>query len=111
MDVSRINWAPHTCHYLTDTPAVFPNNKPRPEDLEKVPLKCWICPEKAVINHYVHRTEQYFRTVKIQKKVRMERGEVTKEYIESWHEDCNQVEDKRIFRFLPDLQQKMFQRE
>ena len=107
VDIRSVAWVPHTYFYLTNALAVFPDKQ---ECLSNLDVSKWrICTEKAVINHYVHRSEQYFWNVKIPKKLRMENGKtVTAAYAKSWHEDCNQVEDKKIFRFVPALKQKMF---
>jgi hypothetical protein len=106
VDVDTYPWAPHTFNYLVDKAAVFP-------DLHKWPKNHssrWICPEIAVINHYVHRSEQYFWKMKILKKIRMDNLELLdRKYVKSWRKNCNQVEDKRIFRFLPALKEKMKQ--
>jgi len=108
VDVSKVAWIPHTCHYLTGRPAVFPDHQERPENLDHSTWR--VCSEKAVINHYVHRSEHYFWKVKIPKKKRMENGGVvTPEYVKNWYESCNRVEDKRIFRFAPSLRERMAQ--
>ena len=106
VDIEKMAWVPHTFHYLTNTPAVFPNKEERPENLDTSTWK--VCVEKAVINHYVHRTESYFWNVKIPKKLRMENGGViTPKYVASWYDDCNQIEDKKILRFVPELKKRM----
>lgn len=106
VDVNTIAWPPHTFHYLRDELAVFPDHQEWTKDLHHFPWR--ICPGKAVINHYVHRSEQYFWEVKIPKKLRMENLEMLDpEYVKTWQESCNQVEDKRIFRFIHSLKKKM----
>lgn len=106
VDVTKYPWAPHSFSFLTDKPAVFPDLHEWPKNHSST----WICPEKAVINHYVHRSEAYFWKTKIAKKLRMENIEsLDPEYIQVWRESCNQVEDKRMLRFLPSLKKRMEQ--
>ena len=108
VDLNKIAWAPHTFHYLTSKTAVFPDKQERPENLDHSTWR--ICAEKAVINHYVHRSESYFWKIKIAKKIRMEHTEgLNIKYIKNWRNSCNQVEDKRIFCFVPSLRKKMEQ--
>jgi hypothetical protein len=106
VDINKRAWIAHTFSYLRCGSAVYADKQERPENLDQSTWK--ICTEKAVINHYVHRSERYFWQVKIPKKLSMEKDCVmTDEYIKSWRDDCNQVEDKRIFRFVPTLKEKI----
>lgn len=99
VDTSRLAWHPHTWHYLAPYIAVAPNKKEYvvgPIDISKIR-----------INHYVHRSENYFYNVKIPKKTRMEGWP---DYAEDWHQACNKVVDKEnyIYRFIPELRKKIF---
>ena len=100
-------WPPHTYRYLSRSPAVFPDKRPRKDT--KFAHQNRIYVEKAVLNHYVHRAEDYFWDVKIPKKRRMENGGIgfTEALIKRWHDECNLVEDTKIFRFLPSLRERM----
>lgn len=104
VDLENKAWAPHTYHYLEGMLSVFPDKRVRAEGVGDIK------PLKAIINHYVHRSEDYFWKTKIAKKQRMEKGGCGNnlEYIERWYRDCNQVEDKRIFRFVPALRKRVF---
>ena len=106
VNIHKTAWVPHTFHYLNNKPAVFPDKTEREETLNQA--KWEIKSEKAVINHYVHRTERYFWNTKIAKKLRMENGGViTDKYVKEWYDDCNQIEDIRILRFVDELHRRL----
>jgi hypothetical protein len=101
---------PHTFYYLENRLPVFPDKTTREETMD---IFAWeIKPFGAVINHYVHRTEKYFWRNKIAKKQRMDNGGVVnnQEYLKQWYLDCNAVEDEKIFRFVPELRKRLFQK-
>jgi hypothetical protein len=109
VDTTKMAWSPHTFYYLNNQEAVFPDKCQREETLD---ISRWeIHLDKAVIHHYVHRTETYFWSQKIPKKYRMENGGVMKDqkYIKKWRFDCNQEEDKTIFRFVDELKKRIFE--
>ncbi|HSX03810.1 MAG TPA: glycosyltransferase family 92 protein [Rhabdochlamydiaceae bacterium] len=62
---------------------------------------------KIQINHYVHRSEKYFYENKIERKAYQEGRKWSTEFLEDWHRSCNQVEDTKIFRFLPALKERL----
>ena len=70
-----------------------------------------IKPVGAVIHHYVHRTESYFWENKIANKKRMDNGGIAddEERILRWYLDCNEIEDKKIFRFVSELRRRLFE--
>lgn len=111
VDLSSKNWPPHTFYYYHHLLPVWPDKVvfkggfPNHSNLREIQSR--IHPSKAVINHYVHRSESYFWGQKLLKKENMEQGIVTKRYATSWHEDCNQEKDIQIHRFIPELQKRM----
>jgi len=107
VDLSKRGWPPHTVRYKLGKKVVFPNRVEREETLD---ISLWeIHPEIAVINHYVHRTEDFFRNKKMQKKQspRIWKNLMSEEGFLKWYNDCNQEIDTRIFRFIPKLKEKM----
>lgn len=112
VDLNSKAWPPHTYKYRSTNPAVFPDKTTReqgpPGELREKDMFSAIRPIKAVINHYVHRDEYYFWNVKLAKKERMEKGVIDELYVFNWCEDCNQIEDTRIFRFVPELRKRIF---
>lgn len=107
VNIDQIGWPPHTVSYLQNRKAVFPDYVFRKETLDQSKRK--IHPYKCVINHYVHRTEDFFWNQKLVKKKDMKNWTCLKNpaYIKKWRSDCNKIEDKRIFRFVPLLREKM----
>lgn len=98
--IQHKKWAPHTWHYRC-TRAVMPDFQQYYFGRVEV--------SKIQINHYVHRSEKYFYESKIAKKQVMEGSKWSPEFIESWHNGCNQVEDLSISRFLPALKERLAQ--
>lgn len=99
VNTQKQDWTPHLWVYLNGYEAVSPSKKKftwGPIDVSKIR-----------INHYVHRTDNYFYTQKIEKKARMERT-LTADYIRNWRDSCNKVEDKTIFRYVPRLKNTLF---
>lgn len=62
--------------------------------------------EDIRINHYWTRSERYFHEVKI--KRRMEFSPLPKEVFFDIYNDCNQVEDPILLRYVPLLKEKIF---
>lgn len=100
-------WAPHTVCYKGGFKAIFPDGVVRNETLNQ--NKWEIHPSKAVINHYVHRTEEFFRDKKLKKKNSMKNWSYLKNpsYIQRWLSECNEVEDVRILRFAQNMRKRM----
>lgn len=101
------NWPPHTVHYKNHKKAVFPDKTIRKDVLNQ---KKWeIHPTKAVINHYVHRTEDYLWSKKLAKKAPMQNWSCLKDskFLHNWYQECNVEEDTRILRFAEDLKKAM----
>ncbi len=111
INIREMKWSPHIYHCRSGE-AVFPDKVTRgegfPGTLSDEEVRARIRSVKAVVNHYVHRTEDYFWGVKLAKKERMEKGVITDSYAKQWRLDCNKVEDKRIFRFIPELRERIF---
>jgi len=106
VNVKKMAWSPHTMNYIKNGPAVFPDKTRRKEVLDHSQWQ--IKTDKAIINHYVHRTEKYFREKKLPKKDRMENQKFSKNTnIVQWYLDCNMEEDTKIFRFIPDLKERL----
>ncbi len=107
VNTNRAAWAPHTVFYKSKYKAIFPDGVFRKETLDQ--SKWEIHPTKAVINHYVHRTEEFFLEKKLQKKKGMRNWRCLENplYIEKWLYECNQIEDTRILRFAPELRERM----
>jgi hypothetical protein len=108
VNISKINplLVPHLFSYRGGKQAVYPDGRQFANTMDH--SKWHICSEKAIINHYAHRTENYFWKVKIAKKIRMEGG-IGKQYIKKWYDELNQIEDTRIHRFVSDLRKKVFE--
>lgn len=108
VDVSRRAWAPHTVFYKFGQKAIFPDGANRKETLDQT--KWEIHETIAVINHYVHRTEEFFQEVKLKKKKDMKNWRLLKnqEYVKKWLLECNEDEDFRILRFAPSLRKRIF---
>lgn len=109
VDIDQIAWAPHTVCYLNHQVAVFPDGFCRKETLQQ--HKWEIHSSKAVINHYVHRTEPFFWKEKLTKKAPMKNWAYLKDpnYVDQWYHECNEEEDFRIFRFIPKLKEQLHQ--
>lgn len=100
VDTSQVSWIPHTWFFKSKKDiTALPNKQPYKIFLKDTSI--------AVINHYVHRTHNYFINYKVPKKERMEGNKLTAEYIEEWETSCNQVEDLSISRFVPELRKRM----
>ncbi|MBM3198620.1 MAG: hypothetical protein FJZ58_05130 [Chlamydiae bacterium] len=103
VDTNSKAWCPHTWPYLSpEDKWIFPNKQPY--QFGKVEIS------KIRINHYVHKTEEYFYYSKVAKKERMEGCKLTQEYINDWKSSCNQEEDFTIARFIPALRERVFPR-
>lgn len=105
--VEAIGWPPHTACYVQNQKAIFPDGVFREETLD---MSQWeIRPYKCVINHYVHRTEDFFWQQKLAKKKDMKNWICLKnpKYVAKWYSDCNEVEDTRILRFAAQLREQM----
>lgn len=101
VDLTQPGWTPHTwCISHGKNQFIFSNYKPF--DSGKIIL------DKIVINHYVHRTEGYFRKDKLAKKERMDGKGRTDAEIKEWHDACNAIEDKSIFIHVPALRKIIF---
>ncbi len=100
VDITGKCWCPHTWAYVSGYGWILPNHKKW--RFGEIDLS------KARINHYVHRSERYFYEVKIPSKERMEGKKLKKTYITHWNKSCNQVKDTEIFRFAPELREKVF---
>jgi len=108
VDTGKRDWGTHTVHYLCGDVAVFPDKIKRAEDVD---MSEWeIHPQKAVINHYLHRTESFFWEKKMAKKEKMENWKYLKDplHVARWYLDCNSEIDERIFRFVPELRKRVF---
>jgi len=100
VDSTKHDWRlPHQWLYLKGYSGVAPNMKPFVYG--KIDIS------KIRINHYVHRTENYFYNHKLAKKARMQEWP-SPDFVENWHKSCNKVEDKEIFRFVPIMRNKIF---
>jgi hypothetical protein len=101
-DTSKQDWTPHQWCYL---PGFLPVSPAK----DRFTYGC-IDISKIRINHYIHRTENYFYHCKLAKKAIMEQ-KLSLAFVEQWHRSCNVVEDKAIFRFIPALREKIFPKE
>lgn len=103
VDIKTKSWCPHTWAYLSSKDELIsPNHKKW--RFGKIDVT------KARINHYVHKTEKYFYETKVPNKERMEGRIVTEAYISEWKSSCNQIHDTEIFRFVPDLRNRVFEK-
>ena len=104
VDVNTRAWCPHTWAYLSKKDKqIFPN-----KTLYKFG---YVEVSKARINHYVHKSEEYFYNSKVLKKERMEGCKLDQEYLNDWKSSCNQEEDLSILRFVPALKERVFSKE
>lgn len=104
VDTNTKDWCPHTWAYLSKKDRqIFPNKTLY--KFGKVEVS------KARINHYVHKTEEYFYNSKVLKKERMEGCKLPQEYINDWKSSCNQDEDLSIMKFVPTLRERVFSKE
>lgn len=101
-NTSKQDWPPHQWRYLPKFFSVSPSKSRFTYGLIDI--------SKIRINHYVHRTENYFYHCKLAKKAIMER-KLSPAFVEQWHRSCNVIEDKAIFRFIPALREKIFLKE
>lgn len=88
---SSFSWPPHTCIFKNNHKALFLTKK------------------DAQINHYINRTIQYVLQSKVKKKEHMDNRKLSTTEIQALLNLGNEQEDteKAIFRFIPDLRQKM----
>lgn len=102
VNTQKLAWKPHLWCYIGNYFDVGPDKK----------KFVWgtIDVQKVRINHYAHRTENYFYTHKVAKKTRMEL-KPSDEFIKIWHESFNKVEDKIIFKYVPRLRKVIFNEE
>ncbi len=107
VNLEKRAWAPHTVSYLGNQMAVFPDKVFRKETLDQSQWE--IHPDKCIINHYVHRTEDFFWNQKLAKKKDMKNWSCLKNstFVKKWHSDCNKIEDTRILRFASQLKKTM----
>ncbi|NGX42633.1 MAG: hypothetical protein K940chlam7_00913 [Chlamydiae bacterium] len=66
--------------------------------------------DRIRVNHYWTRTEDYFLNVKVPRRAILEGREYTPEQIQAFFQSFNTVEDKAIFRFLPELRELIFKK-
>lgn len=59
------------------------------------------------INHYINRTEKFFYEHKIKGKETMDNAKWSQGYIEEWSKLGNDVEDRIMDRFIPELRRRM----
>lgn len=67
--------------------------------------------DKIRINHYWTRDEDFFFNVKIPRRWRCCRAKYSPMEIKKIFSDLNAVEDKAIFRFIPELRERIFSSE
>lgn len=62
---------------------------------------------EARINHYINRTEKFFYEGKIKAKETMDNNTWSQDDIQRWSQLGNNVEDKTIFEFIPELKARL----
>lgn len=100
IDTTKIAWAPHTWSYIPPHQGLMTNGNEYKFGVVDI--------STARINHYVHRSENYFWKEKIPKKDRMEGWKWPKDHVQNWYESCNKVEDNSIARHIPALRKRIF---
>lgn len=60
------------------------------------------------VNHYWTRDEDFYFKTKVPRRERYENRKYTLDEIRSYVEQFNQIEDRAIFRFIPELRKRIF---
>jgi hypothetical protein len=87
--VKNIVWIPHTFSFIDN------------EEARKTKIN------EVRINHYIHRTINYFYTHKVKNKEKIDNVQLTQKFIDTKVNAYNEVEDRIMDRFIPELRHRM----